>query len=110
MLASAAGMKQNMGMESRIVLEAIAMHKCLRAVYNRAAIKLAPYILYTRHDELFVDAVTIERDGQPPRELKLGTFKLAGLKELAIVGTEFKPQPIFNPADARYEGVTLLAV
>lgn len=95
---------------SRIVLEAIALRKCIEATYNRMAVKLAPHILYTRHGELFVDAVTVERDGQPPRETKLGTFKLAGLQIREIVSRTFQAEPVFNPADPKYDGVTLFAV
>ena len=61
------------------VFEAIVRKRCLRATYNRTDIMLAPHIIYTRHDDLFVDGVVLERDGKPPKELKLGTFKLAGL-------------------------------
>ena len=94
---------------SRIVLEAIARRRCLHATYNRAAVRLAPHILYTRHDELFVDAVTLEHDGRKPRETKLGTFKLAGLREPAVAGQAFRLEPGFDPGDAKYAGVTLLA-
>ena len=65
---------------NRTVFEAIALKKCVAATYNHSAVTLAPHILYTRHDELYVDAVTLERDGRPPRERKLGTFKLTGLR------------------------------
>jgi len=95
---------------SRILLEAIARKKCVAATYNRMAVKLAPHILYTRHDDLFVDAVTVERDGQPPREVKLGTFKLAGLTGLDFDNREFQPEPIFDPEAPKYAGVTLFAV
>ena len=95
---------------SKLVLEAIALRKCIEATYNRAAVKLAPHILYTRHGELFVDAITVERDGQPPRETKLGTFKLAGLSISEIVSRTFTPAALFNPADPKYDGATLFAV
>jgi hypothetical protein len=94
---------------SRIVLEAIARRRCLEAVYNHMNVRLAPHILYTRHDELFVDAVTVERDGRRPRATKLGTFKLAGLHDPAVAGQPFMLEPGFDPGDARYAGVTLLA-
>src|SRR3546814_19295620 len=58
---------------NKLVLEAIALRKCLEATYNRTNVKLAPHILYTRHDELYVDAVTVERVWRRPREVKLGT-------------------------------------
>src|SRR3546814_3137682 len=70
--------------------EAIALQKCLMATYNKMVVKLAPHILYTRHDEMFIDAVTIERDGRPPRELKLGTFKLAGLNDVSLIEEKFE--------------------
>lgn len=95
---------------NRIVLEAIARGTCIEAVYNRMKVTLAPHILYTRHDELYVDAVTVERDGQPPRELKLGSFKLSGLHELALAERSFAREPVFDPDEGRYAGVTLFAV
>ena len=94
----------------KLVLEAIAFRKCIEATYNRAAVKLAPHILYTRHGELFIDAVTVEREGLPPRETKLGTFKLAGLGIREIVSRTFTPAALFNPTDPKYDGATLFAV
>jgi hypothetical protein len=73
-------------------------------------VTLAPHILFTRHDELFIDAVTVERDGQPPREVKIGTFKLAGLKDVSLTDRIFNPERLFDPADEKYAGVTLFAV
>jgi len=95
---------------NRIVLQAIATRKCLEGVYNRQAVKLAPHILYTRHDELYVDAVTIERDGRPPRELKIGSFKVTGIHDPRVGEQPFEPEPIFDPEAERYQGVTLFAV
>lgn len=95
---------------SRLVLEAIALRRCMEATYNRARIKLAPHILYTRHGELFVDAVTVEREGRAARETKLGTFKLTGLDILQVVPRPFNPDSIFDARSPKYEGVTLLSV
>lgn len=97
-------------MENRKMFEAIALRKCVDATYNRTTVKLAPHILYTRHGELYVDAVTVERDGKPPREVKLGTFKLAGLKELHVDERPFHPETVFDPGDSKYDGVTVFAV
>ena len=91
------------------MLEAIARRRCLQAVYNRAQVRLAPHILYTRHDELFVDAVTLEHDGRRPRETRLGTFKLAGLHGAAVADQPFGLEPVFDPGNPKYDGVTLLA-
>lgn len=95
---------------SKIILEAIALQKCVAASYNRMQVKLAPHILYTKHDELYVDAVTLERDGQKPREVKIGAFKLTGLREIAPVAEEFEPVQLFDPAEEKYAGTTLFAV
>jgi len=85
---------------------------CVRAVYNRNAIRLAPHALYSRNGDLFVDGVVLERDGQPPRELKLGTFKLDGLKALAPAPApaRFDRFSQFDPGAEKYSGeVELLA-
>ena len=93
------------------IFEAIALQKCLMATYNKMVVKLAPHILYTRHDEMFIDAVTIEREGRPPRELKLGTFKLAGLNEVSVVDETFDAMyGLYDEHDAKYKDVTLFAV
>jgi len=89
---------------------AIARKFCVSIVYNKQTMILAPHIVYTRHDEPYVDGVVLEREGKPPRELKLGTFKLAGLGQLALTGQGFTVQPFYDPADPRYEGVTLSAI
>lgn len=93
-----------------VVLEAIVKQLCLAATYNRQAVTLAPHILYTRHGELYVDAVAIEREGRPPKELKLGTFKLAGLHPLRVTARRFERSPLFHAGEPRYRDQTLMAV
>jgi hypothetical protein len=96
---------------NRIVLEAIATRKCLEGTYNRMAVTLAPHILYTRHDELYVDAVTVERDGRPPRELKLGSFKVSGIHDPRVGDRSFEPAGgLFDRDAERYAGTTLFAI
>jgi hypothetical protein len=102
---------QSIPMEmNKLIFEAIALKKCVSATYNRMQILLAPHILYTKHGELYVDAVTIKRDGELPREVKIGAFKVIGLKDLAPNDQSFQPESIFNPNDPKYEGVTVFAV
>lgn len=93
-----------------LALQAIAQERCIDATYNRLAVRLAPHILYTRHGELYLDAVTIHRDGQPPREEKIGSFKLSGLGPLQITDQRFARSSLFDPALERYAGETLFAV
>ncbi len=95
---------------NKLILEAIALKKCLTAVYNTTRFKLAPHILYTRHDELYIDGVALEREGLPPRELKLGTFKVSGMKDVEVDSSGFEIQAMFDPGDERYIGQTLFAV
>lgn len=93
-----------------ILMEAIARHIAVTAIYNRQQVQLAPHIAYTRHGDLFIDGVVIERDGRPPRELKLGSFKFAGLSEIALTRRHFDPSPLFDPAAERYVGATLFVL
>ncbi len=95
---------------THVLLEAIARRLCVTTVYNRMAVLLAPHILYTRHDELFVDAVTVEREGRKPREIKLGSFKLAGLGPPQLTARAFMPEAGFDPTAERYAGTTLFVV
>ena len=92
------------------LFEAIALKKCVLATYNRVEMKLAPHILYKRNDSLFVDAVAVEKAGQPPREVKLGAFNLAGLNDVMLADQHFEPEPIFDPAAEKYAGGTLFAI
>lgn len=95
---------------NQLLLEAIALNKCVTATYNNVEMTLAPHILYSKHDALFIDAVALERNGTPPKEKKLGAFHLAGLKGLQLAERHFVPEPLFDPAAPKYEGVTLFAV
>lgn len=92
------------------MFEAIVRLITVSATYNRGTVTIAPHALYTRHDEMYVDAVTIERDGKPPREIKIATFKLDGLKDLKLAGTAFKPNKLFSVNDEKYAGTLLMAV
>lgn len=93
------------------IFEAIALQKCLKVTYNKMVVTLAPHILYTRHDEMFIDAVTTDRNGMPPRELKLGTFKLAGLSDIQVLDEAFEGMyGLYDENDEKYKGVTLFAI
>ena len=93
-----------------LFLEAIVKRQAVAATYNRIVVTLAPHILYTRHGDLHVDAVTLERDGRPPREEKLGTFKLAGLSAVRLTPRRFPTSPLFDAAAERYAGETVMVV
>ena len=92
------------------IFEAIVKLQCVAATYNRGDVTLAPHAVYTKHGELHIDAVTIERDGKPPKEVKLGTFKLAGLGAVRLTPRRFSPNRQFNAKDAKYADNLLMAV
>ena len=84
------------------IIEAIVRLRCVAATYNRAPVVLAPHVLYTRNDALYVDAITVTRDGLPPREPKMGTFKLDGLGAVELIEEGFSVSTIYDPAEPRY--------
>ena len=84
------------------IFEAIVRKLCVVATYNRVTMTLAPHVIYTRHGDLFIDAIALERDGRAPKEVKIGTFKLAGLNDLALTGRVFPANPLFHANDAKY--------
>jgi len=98
------------GAEFDLLRLAIDRRLCMTATYNRQSILFAPHILYTRHDDPFVDGVVMQREGKVPVELKLGTFKLAGLNGLTLTPEAFQRFEAFDSTDAKYEGVTLAIV
>lgn len=91
-------------------MEGVALKKCVSAIYNNTSFRLAPHIVYTRHEEIYIDAVALEKDGQPPREMKLSTFKLAGLKDVRVEEEGFQKSELFEPAAEKYVGETLLVI
>ncbi|MEP9360587.1 WYL domain-containing protein [Sphingomonas sp. KR3-1] len=93
-----------------LLFEAIVRHKCVSMTYNRTRMILAPHILYTRHDAVFLDAVVVSKEGFLPREEKVGTFKLDGLKELTLLERDFAPSALFDPSLEKYQGVTLIQI
>ncbi|WP_082545533.1 MULTISPECIES: hypothetical protein [unclassified Sphingomonas] len=96
--------------EAQIIAQAIRRKLAITAVYNRTGMTIAPHILYTKHDDLFIDGVVTLRDGKVPAELKLGTFKLAGLGNVSLTVDAFTVQPFYDAADAKYDGVTIAKV
>ena len=93
-----------------LILQAIALKKTLTATYNRVEMKLAPHILYTRHGDMHMDAVALLKGGREPREFKLGTFKVMGLSEMALVDEDFDASPLFEPWADKYRAETLFAL
>ena len=81
--------------ELALLTDAIREHRFVTVRYNRGSATLAPFGTLTRHDELYLQAVTVARDGTQPGRLKLGTFKVAGLSELQPTPVAFSPTALY---------------
>lgn len=77
---------------------AIDLKLLVSAAYNKGRSVLAPHSLEERHGELYLKAVTIERDGRKPTQVKLGTFKMSGLTEVSLTRDMFPSEAIFAAA------------
>lgn len=75
-----------------VVRDAIQSGATISATYNGGAVVLQPVLLFREHDAAFLIASTISRDGKPPREPKLGTFRLAGMREVRRLGGRIDPK------------------
>ena len=95
---------------NQLLLEAIALKKCVTATYNNVAMKLAPHVLYSKNNALFIDAITLEKHGEPPREKKLGAFHLLGLNDLKLTEQSFENDPLFEAGAEKYAGMTLFMI
>jgi hypothetical protein len=89
---------------SGLIRDAMAGGHCISAVYNGVGITLAPHILYVVRGDLFLDAVVVVRDGRPPKMVKLGVFKLAGLSEVASTSRPLAPRLPLDPTNPKYLG------
>ncbi|MEY3906657.1 MAG: hypothetical protein RIR59_1480 [Pseudomonadota bacterium] len=95
---------------NRTILEAIATKRCLTASYNGTSFVLAPHILFTRRDLVYLDAVPVTKNGVLPREIKMATFKVDGMSDIALHDTEFDVSPLYEPWQDKYRGTTLFSV
>lgn len=85
-----------------LVRQAIEHRACLRWTYNRVLMQAEPRILYRRNGGLYVDAVVTEKNGAPPAELKVGSFKLTGLNAPVLTGERIATTLAIDLADPRY--------
>ncbi len=97
-------------MENKAILEAIALKRCLAARYNKLALVLAPHVLYRRNDSFFIDAITVTREGLPPKEDKVGSYNLAGLSEVSVIDQSFEIHPLFDRMDVKYRDNTFFMI
>ena len=97
-------------MENKAIFEAIALKRCLSASYNKLSLVLAPHVLYKRNDSFFIDAITVTREGSPPKEEKIGSYNLAGLTDVQVADAAFEVHPLFDRMDIKYRDNTLFMI
>jgi hypothetical protein len=95
---------------NQLLLEAIALKKCVIAIYNNVPMKLAPHILYSKNSALFIDAVILEKNGEVRRDKKIGAFHLMGLNELQVIDQGFDIDPLFQPTAEKYQDTTVFVI
>lgn len=71
---------------------------------------MAPHALYTHFDQYFLYAVTVDRNGNAPRQTRLGVFKLAGLKSIILDEQAFLPMRKFDAKDSKIKGTVIATV
>lgn len=82
----------------KLILEALEGDFRVRGTYNGGSMLLEPLLLYREHDAAFLLAASVEREGRPPREIKVGSFRLSGLTEVCLT-QEPSSQAAPLPAD-----------
>lgn len=68
---------------------ALQKRRCVTASYNQGEVLLAPYLLYQRHDQLHLAAVTLRRDGRRPAAEKVAIYRLSGLDKIKVTNALF---------------------
>lgn len=97
-------------MDNSRILQAIALRQQLGARYNKLELVLAPHVLYKRNDSYFIDAITLLRNGAEPREIKVGSYNLAGLTDVEVLDDKFEVNPLFDRMDPKYRENTLFMI
>ena len=98
------------GGPAMVLFEAIARLRQVSAVYNGVAMQLAPHVLYTRDDMLYLGGIVTAKRDVPTRNVKFSIFKVAGLGDLTLLADAFTIDPDFNPGDPRYAATTVFVV
>ena len=94
----------------RLVIEAIALKRAITAEYNGTEMLLGPHLLFSRHDDLFLNALNLRKVWRSEEEKRLGAFKLDGLSKIAVTGESFEPISGFEPVPPRETDLQVFAL
>ena len=95
---------------SRIFFEAIALKKLIRAAYNGEEMRLAPHLLFTRHGDMFISALNMDKNWRDLDERRLGLFKVDGLSGVSLIDETFEPLDDFDGTPPREGDEKLFSV
>ena len=96
-------MDEDVRTRASILQRAIGAKVLIEAEFNGARSVLAPHSIMVRGEEPYLKAVTVARPGFRRREPRFGTFKISGLKDLALLEIPFSHEDLFARA-ARNSG------
>ncbi len=91
----------------QLLCDTVQSGGCVDAVYNKGKVRLAPRIIYSKREGLFVDAFVMERGATPPKEQELRSFKLVGLTHVQAVAVSIIDLADWDHNDPKYLGATI---
>lgn len=91
---------------------AIEAKRMVTATDGNVLLKLAPHIVYRRgsRNVLTLEAVLVERNGQPVNRESLRTYRVDDLSDIAVTDDGFTVLTDFDPNEPEYTGRTVCIV
>lgn len=91
---------------------AIESKLMVTATDGTVLLKLSPHVVYTRtkKDIVTLDAVLVERNGQPVNRENLRTYRLDDLADITVTNDGFTILVGFDPDEPEYAGRTVCIV
>lgn len=92
------------------LIEAVARKQAVEARYNGTVIKLAPHLIFERHGDLFISALNMSKTWRADEEPRLGQFKIAGLKDIALLDEAFDAVAAYDGTAPRSDDIIVLTI
>jgi hypothetical protein len=92
--------------------DAIAALKLVTATDGNVTLKLAPHVVYRRgrREIPTLDAVLIERNGNPVNRESIRTYRVDDLTDITVIDEGFTVFADFDPDEPEYAGRTVCIV
>lgn len=92
-----------------VLTQAITGKFQVRVMYNGVQMELEPYLIFERHDALYVSAFNPHKNRPNDKPRELGHFRVAGLKDIQLADP-FTPMAELDRTMPRAEDKLLLAI